>query len=1486
MLWTSFCVFILIMIALLLLQAPAAKQFMAQQAVDKIAELTNHQVELGEVRVSWLDHASGMDFRLYDFQDSLMIEASKVSIDFDLLHVFDQSSIYLDDILLEGVQMNLVKYNDSTSINLITFLNQLKSDKGNSSGQSIPPIYIQNIELEEVVFKYDDLRSLPKDEGKLDFRHLSFLTREGYIHDLSVVSNAIQLKLLSMKGQERNSGLDIEDWVADIFVDPQHITLSAFELITPYSRIGDSLALSFSKFGNLAYYTDSVEMDIRLKETDIGLEDLRYFADLQSNIDTVIHLSSQVRGTLSRLNVDQMDIGLVSGTTISGSAQLVGLPDITHTFVDMSINSGLIKTSDITRLLGKYTFREDIRVSGNFLGFIKDFVASARFDSRHGDIETDINFKIPERLQDASYSGHIKLFDFDLGRILRQNIIGTLDLQGKINGAGITKESASFFVDAKAQNLTLNDYTYDSLEIKGDFTSRFFKGDFFVQDPNCQIGGLAIFDLSTGEDRLFAQVRVDTLQLQELNFSPEKLNLNTSVSVNIKGLSLDEITGSVEFRNATIANDYGAKYLNSLKIDASSLGDKRKYVLESQELRGDFSGKFVPTILLEDLPHVIESYYELLTNDRSGDFYLMQDLSYDSLQAYEWEVRLDVVEINSILRLFNLPVELSDNSFLEASFRKSRNVNLSMYAEMDTIIIEGNEFYDNIIDINASRDIGSPDVLAIIQLSSTDQNWTWSNPTTNLALESTWFNNEIASQVKLTEPRLNDKIVLNTEVTYFPDSIMMKIAPSKIDVLGNHWEVNPENRISWEKQKLHLVKLGFQSGEQAFELGGETSMVASTYLDFKFKNFELENFDPFLPKKLTGQLNAEGIITRSLKDSLVKVASEVSIQSMAIDDLEMGDLEGFSRWDAANAAVVLDYKILREGINTIELKGNYAPGEAYRQLDLEVIFDKAALSMAQPFVENLFSDMGGTLSGKVNISGPVSNPSFFGSGQLIGGKALFNYSHSEYTFDGRVDFDSYEIALRGLDITDGLVGTGKLFGSIYHDQLKDLQMDFNASFNKLQMLNTTAIDNDIYYGRAYGTGSLKLSGPVSQLNLNCNIRSESGTRIFFPLETSTNVQQEDFITFVDPNAAPDPEVQVKRKQTDGGLSIQMDLDVTPDAYAEMIFDAQSGDILRGRAQGNLQFKMDPNGEFSLLGGLEIDQGAYNFTVPGINKEFQLEKGGTINWSGDPYQGIVDLQASYRQLATLNQWDPSITNTAKIPFLVVLGLKGSMLQPEISFRIDVAQDVNVLPGGGDGQGLRRFLVTTNDREDELNRQVFSLLMLRKLSPQNSFVVGGVGRGISGSVSELLANQLSYWLSQSNENLEVDIDLAGLDQDAFNTFQYRLAYTFLDGRLRVSGGNSLNQVDGTTTTFNDNNNNLIGNWAVEYLLSPDGRWRAKFFSKASQNLTANSENNQQTGISFQYIRSFDQFQQLIKRSRKEDEPAPQLPIVGDQTSTKAN
>jgi hypothetical protein len=58
------------------------------------------------------------------------------------------------------------------------------------------------------------------------------------------------------------------------------------------------------------------------------------------------------------------------------------------------------------------------------------------------------------------------------------------------------------------------------------------------------------------------------------------------------------------------------------------------------------------------------------------------------------------------------------------------------------------------------------------------------------------------------------------------------------------------------------------------------------------------------------------------------------------------------------------------------------------------------------------------------------------------------------------------------------------------------------------------------------------------------------------------------------------------------------------------------------------------------------------------------------------------------------------------------------------------------------------------------------------------------------------------SQLDENLEVEVDLTNLDQEGFNTFQLRLAYTFMDGRLKVSrGGDFSSSTTETSNVVND-------------------------------------------------------------------------------------
>jgi hypothetical protein len=209
----------------------------------------------------------------------------------------------------------------------------------------------------------------------------------------------------------------------------------------------------------------------------------------------------------------------------------------------------------------------------------------------------------------------------------------------------------------------------------------------------------------------------------------------------------------------------------------------------------------------------------------------------------------------------------------------------------------------------------------------------------------------------------------------------------------------------------------------------------------------------------------------------------------------------------------------------------------------------------------------------------------------------------------------------------------------------------------------------------------------------------------------------------------------------------------------------------------------------------------------------------------------------------------------------------MLSPNINFEIEI-EDSQSLASQDDLADIKSI----NDDEQELKRQVFSLLILRNFSKQNSGIT--VGSADFSSISEFLTNQLSYYASQFNENLEVDLDLASLDQNLFNTLQLRLSYTFLDGRLRVTGGGGFNQ----TTSSLDNtgeSNNFVGDWTVRYLLTSDGRLRIKAFSQTDQ-VAGNLQ--RETGVSLQLIKSFDDFKELVPKARekaiKEKERKSQL------------
>ena len=691
LLWLSLAFALLILLLFVTLQLPVTKQYLAEKAVEQVASLTNHRIEIGEVEISWFDHAGVRELRLFDYQDSLMLKVDRLVVNFRVGSLWNAGVLQLDELLIEDGKLELINYQDSSRLNLLVFLDDLK--KGKSASTETPLV----LELNEVTWKdfilsYSNENRLPKGEGILDLSHFDFVINDGFFRDFEFHSDTIQTEIVRFKGTENNTGLEIERFRSAFFLDYQHLTFSRLLLKTAHSQIEDSVAFNFNQLGALNYFADSVNMNLRLRGSKLSGEDLRYFGVKPSEKLELI-AGADISGTLSLLSIEDFSVNTDYDSQFIGDATFFGLPSLANTFIDMQVKSGVLKASDVLRLVDKYTFQDDIEVKGNFLGFLKDFVANGTFQTQHGRVDTDLNFKVPTTINEAQYSGNLRLSSFDLGRATGTESIGTIDLQGNINGKGITKNTADFFVKAAGQNIYLNGYKYDSAVMEGQFASRFFDGSFQVRDPHCQLSGTTKIDFARQEEIMQVEATVDSLHLKPLNFSEQELNIVSQIHLDTRNLDFDNITGEVILDSTIIANDHGRKQFRNLRILASHQEKERRYALSSDEANVELKGVFTPSVLFKDFPKIVESYLHLLTTDLEDSLLLEPIFELDTLDAYSWDLNVDFEEINSILELLNLPLAVSSGSHFESSFTRRKNANFSLYAELDSLRLRENLFF-------------------------------------------------------------------------------------------------------------------------------------------------------------------------------------------------------------------------------------------------------------------------------------------------------------------------------------------------------------------------------------------------------------------------------------------------------------------------------------------------------------------------------------------------------------------------------------------------------------------------------------------------------------------------------------------------------------------------------------------------------------------------------------------------------------------------
>jgi hypothetical protein len=1488
-LWLFLLLFFTLSIVVLAMQSSYVQTRVAQAGSEYLSDKLGFAFTIDRINIDWFDQVtiSGLEVKSRDDKD--FIKVQELVINYDIKKLISVQNIFFDDVTLSNGNVMLIRNKGDDYFNidyLIEAINNLTTSKDKKSNTDPKNLLIQHIILDEIRLGIinNDLDSIS--EG---FNYNQFILNglNAELYNFSSKRDTIKMEINRLTARDSISGLLIKNIEADFEISQSKLALSRLNLQINESIIRDSIVLTYNSMKNLSYFVDSVNVAANFKNTILHAKDLAFFAPYLGRYTEKINLTTKFRGKIKNFTARNLDLKFGENSAFNGRLEVDGLPKTSEAFIDLNLNSAKLAPEDLKQYVNDSLTNRRMRslgtinFFGNFIGFPKDFVANGVFETRLGRVESDINLKTSDNVALTQYKGSLSTYNFDLGAFLEEDsLFQRVQMTGNINGVGITLATANIQLNANISLLGIYGYDYQNIVTNARLSKEFFNGKLNIKDPLLKLGMEGSVDLRNNKNIVNVVADLDTINLKSLNITKEDIIIKASGTLDGSGIQLDSIVGNANLRNVYAKYKGNVFTLDTLNIYTEKTGDYRNLYIQSDILTGSVNGKYQFSELQKDVNTMIKEFELNIKNDESAleAYYSTIDPN-KQYNNYQVLYDLNIKKINPLLKLILPQLYIKPGTNVVGSFSNGQNSIFNITSKIDSLNYNNIAFRNNELELTFSKDHGSRDVLGMGYVYSRAQQFSETLNTENIEAELVWKGNTINFNGFIQQPTYESDLDVAGVITFLEDSTSIEVNQSRINALDNVWKFRPKNKVIITENAYIFKNFGIGSSQQNILINGELSKDSTKFLTIEIDSFNIENINGLtLNRKYKGDIRGFMRIQNYQNEYIID--SDLDIHSFYIDEFMIGDISGVTEWKALEKKLEMSFIVHRNDKDIISIDGTYEPNAELNSLDLNAQLNDANLLIAEPFINTIFTDIKGEINGQFKITGNLNYPIIKGVGVVSNGALRVNYLNTYYNLSGNIAFDQDKVSFLDMQLVDNQGNQAVLNGNLLHNGFTDLSLDLRGRMYSFQVLNTTANDNQLYYGSAYASGNVSFTGPTKNLTIEANARTEKGTRLFIPVESTTSVTQEDYIHFINVKDTANRKTgsfNVLEEVGITGVNLNFDLEITPDAYAEIIFDLKSGDIIRGRGNGEISLNIDTNGAFTMLGDYTLTEGGYNFTLYNIiNKEFKIQPGSRISWDGDPYGGNLDIKAIYEQNISLL---PIIVDTTfnsspelrrRYPAKVILDLQGDLLQPEVDFEIDITgYPDNIISASGQplalGTEMASFKAELQADEQELKRQVFSLIILRRLSPRASFAVSG---SVGNSVSEFLSNQLSYWVTQIDDNLEIDVDLGSFDSEQFNTFQLRLSYSFLDGRLRVTRDGGFTQ--GPTDELNQEILGILGDWSVEYLLTTDGKLRVKIYNRTNFNAIdrINNTASTSTGVSLIHVTSFDQLREIFERTKKKE------------------
>lgn len=1456
------------MLVALIVEIPSVQNFIVGKLTRTLAENTGVNVNVGHVRVDLLGRVSVEEFYVEDLQQDTLLYAGRVRTSLaSFVRSSDGNGVVLDDGLIEDTRL-FIRETPEGVTNVKQVLDRLSKKKKKKKPFQVD---ITDARIENLFLVIERQQHRNPEYG-IDYGNMRIGDISADVRSFHLQGTVVEGSVSNMVGREQ-SGFEIKNMDGDFHIDKGVVDLKNMHVQTECSNLYvERLLLKDSDWPRYKDFIHNVPMLGVIRNSSVATDDVAYFAPkMRQWNNELLDADIDFSGLVADLTVNVHRARFGDKSSISGDVNLIGLPDIKNTTLHLDLNHLTTTEEDAYRLFHGMTQKNlpenllamlqragTITIEGNFDGDLRTFATDASLKTSIGSANVAVSkfrqYDENGRAQDYAFKATADVEKLSLDKLLAAKILGDVTLQASFDGV-VASDKIEGDVTADVASIGFNGYDFRNIAIGGFLANKSFRGSVSSADPSLKMSLSGTANLNDVMPVYNLVLDLDHADLHAININHRDSlsTLSMKAELYAVGNDLDDMNGDVTLRDVTYRYNEDTLRTADVELTARRVGEQRSMSLESEFFDATFTG---PTRYAEVLGYLTTAMHKYLPGlpPFTDEYVAQHNQGYSALS-------LSVKKIDPLLAALVDDLQVAEESTLNFMINPSTNhisVRMkSQYLEKTNKVLATN------VNVNVNNE---GDSLAMYV--NSEDLYVGSLNFPNLSIVAGAKNDKlgVSAVTKSEQDSLMASVNLLAKLGYNAQhrrSVTVDVLPTTISKGHKSWNIH-RSQVVLDSMRIDVKDFVVSNHDQQLRLNGVASRSIEDSLTLTLRDFSLTPFTTIV-ERLGYHVNGDGngVATMKAVLDMGELTANIDIDNISVNDVPVAPMKLGSQWDFKENKANVRLRNMRANKDVI--RGYYEPSE--KRYYAEGEFDNIPMMMIDSMLRGVVCSTEGTATARLTIAGKGRMAHLNGDIEVRDLSTMAEFTQVRYHAPtAHIDVKDNHLLANDIRVYDEENNWGMYKMDVNLEHLSNVAFNVRVEPRKMIVLNTTAEDNDLFYGKLYASGVASFTGNKSGTRLNISGSTEGDSHFYMPLSSKTDASTADFVTFVKPGGQrPDSTDNLAQKKRDyqrrnnrasastGNMEINIELEANTNTEAQLIFDPTVGDIIKARGVGSLNLKVVPKANiFEMYGDYEITEGSYLFTLQNIvNKYFDIEEGSLIRWTGDPMNANLDINAVYRLRASLQPLLASTTLdnvTRAVPVECIINLTDRLSNPTVNF------DIRVPNADAEIQAAVANLL--NNQQSIATQFMYLLVSGSFYSDATSSTMGATASATTGF--ELLSNQLSNWLSSDDYNIVLRYrPRSELTSDEID---FGFSKSLVNNRLLVElEGNYM--VDNKMAA-NNNMSNFMGEAYITWLIDRAGSLKLKGFTQTIDRFDEN-QGLQETGLGIYYKEDFNNWADLKRR-----------------------